>query len=56
MRLSIFINQEEMRPSQGAVGRGQRFLDGYSWMPPIADLLLGFETAPNIGLYLMRLP
>lgn len=31
-----------------------RFVQGWRWDPPIADLVLAFGVAPVIGLYLMR--
>jgi len=32
----------------------QRFLQGFRWTPPIADLILAFGVAPIVGLFLAR--
>ncbi|MCW2987588.1 MAG: hypothetical protein JWM24_526 [Solirubrobacterales bacterium] len=49
-----YESEEEVELLKSLFEDAWKFVNGYRWNPPIADLVLAFGLAPIIGLYLMR--
>jgi hypothetical protein len=49
-----YESEEEVELLAALIEDAWGFVESFRWTPPIADLVLAFAVAPNIGLYLMR--